>query len=207
MITFVVLHNIIFIAQSKTILHELLLCANIIFPCAIKSFCTQQNALLLYMCSIISILTFYFTIISIWTIFNTGDQFQLNKILAQTWKQSPSPNTHIETFLFILCSLVCIYRKDILQWKYIDSHLSGLVSSVRRALASKLKGPGFKSRPGIVGGPVRLEISFELNLLPRVNKVTLLYFTLQFLIPNQLNLTCMESATIFSNWPRQHELR
>ncbi len=44
-----------------------------------------------------------------------------------------------------------------------------LVSSVGRALASKLRGPGFKSRP---------EISFELNLLPRVNKVILLYFTL-----------------------------
>ncbi len=59
----------------------------------------------------------------------------------------------------------------------------GLFSSVRRALASKLRGPGFKSQPGTVGGPVtiivaRLEISFELNLLPRVNKVTLLYFTL-----------------------------
>ncbi len=32
--------------------------------------------------------------------------------------------------------------------------LSGLVSSVGRALASKMRGPGFKSRPGTVGGPV-----------------------------------------------------
>ncbi len=33
---------------------------------------------------------------------------------------------------------------------------SGLVSSVRRALASKLRGPGFKSQPGTVGGPVTI---------------------------------------------------
>ncbi len=32
----------------------------------------------------------------------------------------------------------------------------GLVSSVRRALASKLRGPGFNSRPGTVGGPVTI---------------------------------------------------
>ncbi len=32
--------------------------------------------------------------------------------------------------------------------------MSGLVSSVGRALASKLRGPGFKSRPGTVGGLV-----------------------------------------------------
>ncbi len=32
----------------------------------------------------------------------------------------------------------------------------GLVSSGRRALASKLRGPGFKSRPGTVGGPVTI---------------------------------------------------
>ncbi len=35
-------------------------------------------------------------------------------------------------------------------WEY------GLVSSVRRALASKLRGPGFKSRLGTVGGPVTI---------------------------------------------------
>ncbi len=34
--------------------------------------------------------------------------------------------------------------------------LSGLVSSVRRALTSKLRGPGFNSRPGTVGGPVTI---------------------------------------------------
>ncbi len=33
---------------------------------------------------------------------------------------------------------------------------SGLVSSVMRALASKLRGPEFKSRPGTVGGPVSM---------------------------------------------------
>ncbi len=32
----------------------------------------------------------------------------------------------------------------------------GLVSSVRRALASKLRGPGFKSRPGTVGSPATI---------------------------------------------------
>ncbi len=31
--------------------------------------------------------------------------------------------------------------------------ISGLVSSVRRTHASKLKGPGFKSQPGTVGDP------------------------------------------------------
>ncbi len=34
--------------------------------------------------------------------------------------------------------------------------LSGLISSVRRALASKLRGPGFKSQPGTVGGPATI---------------------------------------------------
>ncbi len=33
---------------------------------------------------------------------------------------------------------------------------SGLVSSVRRSLASKLRGPGFKSQPGTVGAPVTI---------------------------------------------------
>ncbi len=50
--------------------------------------------------------------------------------------------------------------------------MSGLVSSVRRALSSKLRGPGFKSPPDTVGGPGyfntvrcsdRLKPSFELN--------------------------------------------
>ncbi len=34
--------------------------------------------------------------------------------------------------------------------------ISDLVSSVRRALASMLRGPGFKSQPGRVGGPVTI---------------------------------------------------
>ncbi len=34
--------------------------------------------------------------------------------------------------------------------------LSGLISSVRRALSSKLRGPGFKSQPGTVGGLVTI---------------------------------------------------
>ncbi len=34
----------------------------------------------------------------------------------------------------------------------------GLISSDRRALASKLRSPGFKSRPGTVGGPVTIII-------------------------------------------------
>ncbi len=50
--------------------------------------------------------------------------------------------------------------------------ICGLVSSVRRALASKLRGPGFKSQPGRVGGPVTIimwgarpgwKLVFELN--------------------------------------------
>ncbi len=58
-----------------------------------------------------------------------------------------------------------------------------LVSSVGRALASKLRGPGFQIPARYSGWPchynkvgcsARFEISFELNLLPRVNKVTLL---------------------------------
>ncbi len=36
--------------------------------------------------------------------------------------------------------------------------MSGLVSSVRKALASMLKGPGFKFQPGRVGGPVTIII-------------------------------------------------
>ncbi len=35
-------------------------------------------------------------------------------------------------------------------------YLAGLVSAVMRALASKLRGPGFKSRPGTVGGLVTI---------------------------------------------------
>ncbi len=34
--------------------------------------------------------------------------------------------------------------------------MSGLISSIRRALPSNIRGPGFKSRPGTVGGPVTL---------------------------------------------------
>ncbi len=34
--------------------------------------------------------------------------------------------------------------------------LSGLISSVRRALSSKLRGPGFKSQLGTVGGLVTI---------------------------------------------------
>ncbi len=47
--------------------------------------------------------------------------------------------------------------------------LSGLVSLVRRALVSKLRGPGFKSWSCIVSGlvtiimPVRATTSFEIN--------------------------------------------
>ncbi len=40
--------------------------------------------------------------------------------------------------------------------KAIHPHISGLVSSVVRALASKLRGPGFKFRPGTVGGPITI---------------------------------------------------
>ncbi len=65
------------------------------------------------------------------------------------------------------------------------------VSSVRRALASKRRGPGFKSRPGTVGGPFTIimwgarpdwKLALSYILLPRVNKVTLLYFTLLLIL-------------------------
>ncbi len=38
----------------------------------------------------------------------------------------------------------------------LPHNYSGLVSSVRRAFASKLRGPGFNSRPGTVGGPATI---------------------------------------------------
>ncbi len=37
-----------------------------------------------------------------------------------------------------------------------DCTKTGLVSSVKRALSSKLRGPEFKSRPGTVGGQVTI---------------------------------------------------
>ncbi len=48
-------------------------------------------------------------------------------------------------------------------------------------LASLAKYSGWPGHYNNVGCSARLEISFELNLLPRVNKVTLLYFTFTFL--------------------------
>ncbi len=39
---------------------------------------------------------------------------------------------------------------------FLDLSQTGLVSSVRRALAAMLRGPGFKSRPGTVGGLVTI---------------------------------------------------
>ncbi len=40
--------------------------------------------------------------------------------------------------------------------QYDDTLKSGLISSVRRVLSSKLRGPVFKFWPGIVGGPVTI---------------------------------------------------
>ncbi len=62
--------------------------------------------------------------------------------------------------------------------------MSGFVSSVRRARASKLRGAGFKSRPVTVSGPVTIimcgarpgcKLALSYILLPRVNKVTLIF--------------------------------
>ncbi len=54
-----------------------------------------------------------------------------------------------------LCIIIAI--GILVFWKiYLFNDASGLVSSVRRAFASKLRGPGFKSRPGTVGGPVTI---------------------------------------------------
>ncbi len=56
---------------------------------------------------------------------------------------------------------------------------SGLVSSVWRALSSKVRGPGFESWPGTVDSSVtiimcsalpKLKTSFELNPVTMVNK-------------------------------------
>ncbi len=57
------------------------------------------------------------------------------------------------------------------KYKSHDQKVMRKVSSVRRALASELRGPGFKSQPGTVGCPVTIImwgarpgwISFELN--------------------------------------------
>ncbi len=62
----------------------------------------------------------------------------------------------------------------------------GLISSVRRALASKLRGLGFKSRPGTVSGPdtiiynvgcsAKLNISFDVNLVTECKQGTFPFF-------------------------------
>ncbi len=71
--------------------------------------------------------------------------------------------------------------------------LSGLVSSVSRTLSSKLRGPGFKSRPGTVGHyndvgcSAWLKTSFELNPVTEGKKGT-------FLFPKRDELKA---------WPRQ----
>ncbi len=58
--------------------------------------------------------------------------------------------------------------------KFVDPTLyTGLVSFPARY-------SGWPSHYNNVGCLARLEISFELNLLPRVHKVTLLYFTLLY---------------------------
>ncbi len=59
------------------------------------------------------------------------------------------------------CNIIQIYDKKKGGQVWIPAGhlwllLSGLVSSVRRALASKLRGPGFKSRSGTTGGPVTI---------------------------------------------------
>ncbi len=49
----------------------------------------------------------------------------------------------------MLCTIV---YESILTKTKLPALLSGLVSSDRKALSSKLRGHGFKSRPGTVGG-------------------------------------------------------
>ncbi len=85
---------------------------------------------------------------------------------------------------------ICLYHiKCLLVFFHNTCHHSvSSVSSVRNALASKLRGPGFKSRPGTVGGPLTIimwgaqpgwKLVLSEILLPRANKVTLLliFFT------------------------------
>ncbi len=68
----------------------------------------------------------------------------------------------------------------------ISSMYCGLISSVRRTLASNLRGPGFKSRPCTVAGPghynngclAKLKTSFELNLITEFKQGTFPFITL-----------------------------
>ncbi len=65
----------------------------------------------------------------------------------------PTQSMYIIYYESIICSNqvqdpLCVYNSM--------NVLCGLVSSVRRALASKLRGPGFKSWPGTVGGQVTI---------------------------------------------------
>ncbi len=53
--------------------------------------------------------------------------------------------------------MLCIIRNTcVVFYVYYIYAYGGLVSSVGRALASKLRGPGFKSRPGTMGCQVTI---------------------------------------------------
>ncbi len=62
---------------------------------------------------------------------------------------------HTQTFT-PMSSMTNIYMEYYLVYILNKEPGTGLVSSVRRALTSKLRGPGFKSRPVTVGGPVTI---------------------------------------------------
>ncbi len=93
----------------------------------------------------------------------------------------------------VLCWLcVAMYMSVI---DYEDS-LSGLVSLVRRPLSSNLRDPGFKSRPGTVGGKAttimwcstRLKTSFELNPVTESKQGPFLFLSFRFCLFTMVNV-------------------
>ncbi len=63
---------------------------------------------------------------------------------------STHAKTHAHSYtLMHTCTHTCTHT-------YYMQDTVGLISSVRRALASKLRGLGFKSQPGTVGGPLTI---------------------------------------------------
>ncbi len=71
----------------------------------------------------------------------------------------------VQNILLDCFRVTACHTKDVAAKAVVDSNYSfisfrkvlpGLVSSVRRALSCKLRGPEFKFQPGTVGGPVTI---------------------------------------------------
>ncbi len=58
-------------------------------------------------------------------------------------------------FIFYISKSIVFHETTSLFMTFIKT-TSDLIISVKRAFASKLRDPGFKSRPGTVGGPVTI---------------------------------------------------